>query len=527
MFATLAAAVVVLCAGTQRVAALAALSVSLEERAAPSRNPNFPKTDDGNLLRILPVAQPQDTHQQSPNERIKFINNVRDSRQSGANARIIPLLSDENADVRVAAANALANLNGSNDPQSNPAGNLQAVLAALRNTFKDPSPEVRAAAVTAFGKIWPNKDGKSIAAALKDPDATVILAAEKALANIPTDAAVPRLTEIWSNARGPWELRAQAVITLGRICNPDSILTFLAVLQDPNQMESYEATSDGLVCALKKRPEKSMFQPILRIFQAVPSIEDDDAGSPDMVLKATLMEAMAATKNPDAFDVLVAQANSANSATRSDAVESLELLGDRRAIPLFLRLLNSDPQPLVRSGAATALTHFPHVFSLPELVAALNDKDLSVQIAALEALLASHDPKAIEALGATMPSDPGLIRLLGESHDKRVVAALIAYLQNPRNSPDSRATAAASLGELGDVRAVEPLISNLTDHDAQVVMQVSVALVMLKDKRAIEPLKRAYVLWSTGRLQNATGVKFSISTALQELRATPNPAGTH
>jgi HEAT repeat protein len=97
------------------------------------------------------------------------------------------------------------------------------------------------------------------------------------------------------------------------------------------------------------------------------------------------------------------------------------------------------------------------------------------------------------------------------------VAALIAFFQNPGNSSMERAAAAKSLGKMGDARAVDPLIASLMEDNVAITDAVSSALGMLKSKRAIEPLQKAYARWSTGQHESARPVKGSIALALLQL----------
>lgn len=64
--------------------------------------------------------------------------------------------------------------------------------------------------------------------------------------------------------------------------------------------------------------------------------------------------------------------------------------------------------------------------------------------------------------------------------------SLLANLHDPDN--EVRRSSAYHLGELGDKRAVEPLINALDDADRTVVSSAAWALGRLGDERAIEPL---------------------------------------
>jgi HEAT repeat protein len=447
----------------------------------------------------------------SPQQKIALLDKLKDSPKGDVNKKIVPFLSDSDETVRAAAAAALGSVNGrSNDVRQEREIHPETASPALRNALKDPSPKVRAAAAEAFGEIRSSDDVPSMIFLLKDSDPSVLLAAAAALQEIPesADSAAPALTDIYRNEQNSRELRWQAVATLGAICSPDSIPIFLEVLAASDN-PSQEAAA-ALECTLKKRPDKSAFEPILRAFQKQKPVPQN------WFLEASLIHALGATKNPQAFDTLAGLLKSSDFEMTRRGAEALGVLGDKRAIPLLAGLLKN-PDNNVRSAAAFALTQFSDFSAPPELIVALQSQDTVLQIHVPTALVKSHDPKAIDALIAAMPTQPSAIYALGESHDSRAVPAMIVLLQNAKNKTENRANAATSLGKLGDARAVEPLIASLNEDNMSITMSASAALGQLKDKRAIEPLKQAYARWSTGQRQSADSVKGSIVDALRQL----------
>jgi HEAT repeat protein len=78
---------------------------------------------------------------------------------------------------------------------------------------------------------------------------------------------------------------------------------------------------------------------------------------------------------------------------------------------------------------------------------------------------------------------------LGEIGDTRAVEPLIAALQD--QVPVVREWAAQALGEIGDARAVEPLIAALQDEDPDVRKIAAGALGQIRDARAVEFLLAA------------------------------------
>jgi HEAT repeat protein len=85
------------------------------------------------------------------------------------------------------------------------------------------------------------------------------------------------------------------------------------------------------------------------------------------------------------------------------------------------------------------------------------------------------------------PGRKAAVRLLIDCG--RPAVPQLADLLEDRN-PAIRKMAAKALGDLGDQRAVEPLIRALADRDTEVRMEVVLALGWLGDRRAVLPLSR-------------------------------------
>lgn len=486
--------------------------------AVHAPNPEIQRIANQYLSNHPSKPQPRSTRPSSstrtPQQKIELLNEWKENSSAGnVNGKIIPFLRDSDAHVRATAASTLGAVNAtSSDARQEREIDPATALGALRKALEDSSPEVRAAVAEAVGEMHSEDGADILVTALKDPNPSVVLSAAKALEQVPADAALPALTEIYRDDRNSPELKSQVLFALSSICSPDSIPIFLEVLRASNE-NLPQQVAQALACALKKHADPSAFQPILHALQLQP------AGVQNSFLKASLIEALAETKNPEAFDTLVGLLKSSDFDVRQRAAGGLGLLGDKRAVPLLAGLLK-DPEDNVRRSAAWSLTQFSNFSAPPELIAALQSGDTAVQIHVPNALAQAHDPKAIDALIAAMSTNPGVIYALGESREARSVPALIAFLENPANNTGSRATAATSLGKVGDLRAVEPLIASLKEDNGSVTMAASTALGLLKDKRAIDPLKQAYARWNTGQKDNADTVKVFIAQALSQLGVT-------
>jgi HEAT repeat protein len=480
--------------------------------AVHAPNPEIQRIADRYLSQFAQEDSPHagrvSSHPRTPQEKIDFIGRLVISPEEDVNPKLSPFIGDPDARVRAAAASALGEANApSSDVHDAREIHPETALTALRKALQDSSPLVRSAVAKALGDIRSNDDLALLVAALEDPDTSVALSAAKAIEQIPDDSAVAALTRIYGDGKNSPELRQQALSTLETIGSPDSIAIFLEDLRSGGNQPSLSAAW-ALQRALQKRPDPTAFEPIRK------ALEQAQPPWPREVLVVVL----GATRNPLAFDVLVPLLESQDPILRQKAADALGRLGDRRAIQTLSGLLK-DPDYQVRESAAFALTRLADFPVPPELVAALHDTDTTVQLHASRALLQSHDPKAIDALIAAMPN-PNAIYTLGESHDSRAIPALIKLLQNPANETSARAAAAASLGTLGDLRAVEPLIASLTEDNAAIAQQASLALGALKDNRAIAPLRQAYARWSAGQRENADSVRNFFVQALLELGVT-------
>ncbi len=130
----------------------------------------------------------------------------------------------------------------------------------------------------------------------------------------------------------------------------------------------------------------------------------------------------------------------------------------------------------IRHGDLRAMaTHGPEETDIAALARA-RDLDGLLRIAGGSDI----DPNAREAA----------VRALGDLGDERAVEPLIAVLGTSREIPLVwvREAVVRSLGQIGDARAVEPLIAELMDSDPGVRETAVVSLGEIGDARAVDPL---------------------------------------
>ncbi len=125
------------------------------------------------------------------------------------------------------------------------------------------------------------------------------------------------------------------------------------------------------------------------------------------------------------------------------------------------------------------------------LVPWLTDGERRLRLAAAEALTESPSPRAVSSLGRALgDADPGVrsaaAQALGRSGAPEAALALLGHLDD--SVPEVRRDVALALGELGDLRAVVPLIGKIQDARPIVREGVAEALARLADPRSVSAL---------------------------------------
>jgi HEAT repeat protein len=153
----------------------------------------------------------------------------------------------------------------------------------------------------------------------------------------------------------------------------------------------------------------------------------------------------------------------------NEIVQALGQIKDARAIePLARELRNPyNPRPW-RTAAAQTLAQIGDPRAIAPLFAVLQDRDPQVRGAAADALRKlgwTPQDTAQEATYAVATGNFSKVVALGAS----AVEPLIAALQTNRDNPEWRKHAAGALAQIGDPRAVEPLVTLARDPNCAAV----------------------------------------------------------
>ena len=444
---------------------------------------------------------------------VKALEELKDRR---AVESLIPTLSDSSLDVRRSAITALGRI-----------GDTKAIQPLVLQT-KDLEREIRRSAIQALGQIGSPSAVEPLIPLLQDEDFQIRESAIRALGQIGSPNAVKPLIHLLQESdANTKEIIVQA---LGQIGDPQSVEDVLGVIVYALKKGEEGVWKSGVNTFLStletQDRDKSMRTLARQLFARVgkPAVEplikalygDDWQG------RLYAMDCLVEIGKPAVLPLIALLKNS-SSLARSFAAVSLGKIADREAISPLIAVLSNDSEETVRSNAAFAFELLTGEEAVAPLINSLNDKYGMVRYRAIDALKAQGflavsaltkamaDPRepvqqgaaqalvglrnasAVESLKETLGSSEKAIR-------DNAVRALIAIgapavgLLVPALQDDNtfrRDSAVRILGEIGDPRALPPLLNALKHSEPEMRRDTVLAIGQIGSPQAVEPLINA------------------------------------
>lgn len=181
----------------------------------------------------------------------------------------------------------------------------------------------------------------------------------------------------------------------------------------------------------------------------------------------------------------------ANPDVRRDAVLRAAGISDRSGMGILLRGLH-DPEWRVRKTAVEVLSQRPEKEVIEALAAILeSEENAGARNSAVEALV-RIGPASVPSLLDRLPRSEGDVRkfivdILGEIGDRRAADGLVSLLFKDSDE-NVRSSAIEALGRLGDTTVVPALIEILGSGNLWLAYPAAEALGHLGDARAVDPL---------------------------------------
>ena len=359
----------------------------------------------------------------NPNTRRKVANELGKSRDARAVEALVAALSDGSEDVRKTAADALESI----DPTWAKSEAGKQAIPTLVGALEDRSESVMRTAAGVLGRIGDTRAVEPLVAALAAEDSQVRQAAADALERIDSN---------WAKS----EAAKQAVPALL------SCLTGVRRLQAKSEQNISDIRRD-------KGSWESSAHEVLAVAGAKQAVPNLAAALKERVSSALhALDVLGKIGDAQAVEPLVAVLTNKDSHLRKAAAATLRAIDPnwakseaaKRAIPTLVGTLKNSSES-VREAAAGVLGKIGDTRAVEPLVAALAAEDLQVQHAVRVAL------------------DRFVPNWAKSEAAKQAVPTLVAGLS--RRGDKSSRDAAYVLGEIGDVRAVEPLVVALADKD--------------------------------------------------------------
>jgi len=210
-----------------------------------------------------------------------------------------------------------------------------------------------------------------------------------------------------------------------------------------------------------------------------------------------IVRLLAASGSAEAEPALLQACDDADPGVRREALQAAGRIGAKRTIPVLLKSL-SDPDAVIRGTAAAALGTLGAVEAVPALSRALADSETSVRRAAVEAL--GKLPQEGEQLGPLIAALDDIdvevrvaaVHALALSATARARDALLGKTRD--NAADVRAAALDAVASAADPRASVALSQALEDSSDAVVLAAIRGLRNLNDPHTTEwlsPLVRS------------------------------------
>ena len=409
-------------------------------------------------------------------------------------------------------------------------------LKQLQQQLRSANAETRRQAAEQLGQV---KDGRAVEALIAaltggERDWSVLYAVATALEDIADPWAVPALVEALWHHQDEF-VRALAAGTLGKIGDTRAVEPLARALQEGGGVEGMmvrgaaawalgEIGGAQAVEALIAHLEwGDKFEVLCNVVYALGKIGGAQAVEPlaralgrvEDVVRRAVAETLVAMGGPQVVEALVRVLEEATSAVQQIGATTFRRIGVLRGAGSLLETLHEEATSAVQQRGITALRRvggfggaslLPSLQDIEEepilsLVWTLNNKE-SVMRSAAWALGQLGNARAVEALIAALarngPWETGF-RAVDEAreHGRDIEAVeLVRALEQHAQQEALRVGAAASaLGNIGDPRAVEPLVEVLKEATSAAQQIAATALGKIGDLGAVESVLEALFDW--------------------------------
>jgi HEAT repeat protein len=366
--------------------------------------------------------------------------------------------------------------------------------------------DVQISIIKAFGFTRDERATEILITLLDNESTAIQAAAEEALGMLKTRSALRKMSESLLNPNQSLNVRILLAKIFGNMNDRDTVDPLIRILETNNR-------------ELRETAMKSLAK-----------ITKEASNNNPTWWKEWWARNKAKSREQWLEDILSRQEE--NTQVLELKIERMKLEVAQKAIKLLeTRPDKTDPKPLidaiqsdhssVRIFAAKELAKMKDPSVIDALSNAITDKEEEVRIEVVQALGDIDDGKAVESLLYSLHDESLAVRekavkSLGKLGKRGTEDALILAL-NSNTNVSIICAIIESLGQIGNIRSVEPLIAHITHREPKVRELTAVALGKIRDDRAVEPLVAAlsddhervrwYAADSLGKIGNPAGVE--------------------
>ncbi|AKB23524.1 putative oxidoreductase/HEAT repeat-containing protein [Methanosarcina sp. MTP4] len=315
-------------------------------------------------------------------------------------------------------------------------------------------------ALSESGAQEPGNETEKLLKALKSKDGNIRLAAIMALGEGGEEAAVEPINQILT--RDYPLIRKSAAFALGKIGSDRAVEV---LLKEMKSSEEEKIRSSAAISLGKMGSEESVPYLIERLREGKVDVRSSAALALGMVGDETAVEPLIEVlESGKAEDGRLKSALNTKPEVRKSVVLALGEIGSKEATETLIDvLLDEEEDQEVRKAAAAALGKIGDPEVVDTLSRVLNDAETPLSI------------------------KTEVIPALGKIEDRKAAETLIVRLDDEKFASSAR-NALAGMGEA----AVEPLIECLSCRDETLKTEAALLLIEIGDERAVEPLIQAY-----------------------------------
>jgi HEAT repeat protein len=315
----------------------------------------------------------------------------------------------------------------------------------------DPSPEVRAEAAAAIGRLGDEDAAMLLFELLADESELIRESAMAALSRMAPERVVPLLLQALASPEE--DVKIRAALTLGLVRHLGAAAALVEVSGDPR-----ENVRRAVLKALGEI-EAPGVKGLLRA-----ALSDESS-----LVRQQAVQSLGQLQEPESAQDLVPLLDDPDPRMRFVTLRALGQVRNAAAVPRLLPFL-ADPRKELRFAAVEALGAIRAVAAVSHLVEALRDPDRNLRRAAAESLGAIADAQAVAPLLLALEDEHWSVRCgaataLGRIGTAKSVPALLAHLAD--EDATVRRAVVAALGEIGDARAAGRLVQALADVGLQ------------------------------------------------------------